>query len=107
VKDLSRLGIEPQSPRSQPQHYNDPHSSFKIKGRIHYFKFFIREDAIRNMADASEGKDEIVNNPESHRLKKRYAVDTNGHRILRVVKRDTTEMADVETTEKVIQVIKQ
>lgn len=63
-----------------------------------------REDSIRNTADASEGKDEIVNNPEPHRRKKRFALDSNGHRILRVVKRDTTEMADVETTEKVIQV---
>ena len=31
--------------------------------------------------------------------------DSNGNRILRIVKRDATEMAEVETTEKIIQVI--
>ena len=33
------------------------------------------------------------------------AFDSNGNRILRVVKRDATEMAEVETTERIIQVI--
>ena len=37
--------------------------------------------------------------------KRRHATDSNGNRILRVVKRDATEMAEVETTEKIIQVI--
>jgi hypothetical protein len=59
----------------------------------------VGEGNVRNAVDASEGKDEIVN-----RRKRRHAVDANGHRVLRVVKRDATEMADVETTEKVIQV---
>ena len=36
--------------------------------------------------------------------KRRHATDSNGNRILRVVKRDATEMAEVETTEKIIQV---
>ena len=37
--------------------------------------------------------------------KRRHVTDSNGNRILRVVKRDATEMAEVETTEKIIQVI--
>ena len=36
--------------------------------------------------------------------KRRHVTDGNGNRILRVVKRDATEMAEVETTEKIIQV---
>ena len=59
----------------------------------------VREDNVRNAVDASEGKDEIVN-----RRRRRHLVDGNGNRILHVVKRDATEMAEVETTEKVIQV---
>merc|ERR1712203_1310142 len=31
--------------------------------------------------------------------------DANGNRVLRVVKRDATEMAEVETTERIIQVL--
>lgn len=42
---------------------------------------------------------------EVHRRKRRsHVTDANGNRILRVVKRDATEMAEVETTEKIIQV---
>ena len=37
-------------------------------------------------------------------VKNRERRDANGNRILRVVKRDATEMAEVETTEKIIQV---
>jgi len=59
----------------------------------------VRDDSVRNAVDASEGKDQIVN-----RRKRRHTIDANGNRILRVVKRDTTEMAEVETTEKIIQV---
>ena len=47
-----------------------------------------------------QGDDFEVKNRE-----KRHAFDANGNRILRVVKRDATEMAEVETTEKIIQVI--
>ena len=39
-------------------------------------------------------------------MKNRERRDANGNRILRVVKRDATEMAEVETTEKIIQVKK-
>ena len=42
---------------------------------------------------------------EVHR-KRRHVTDANGNRILRVVKRDATEMAEVETTERIIQVYK-
>ena len=59
----------------------------------------VRDENVRNAVDASEGKDQIVN-----RRKRRHAVDAEGRRILHVVKRDATEMAEVETTEKVIQV---
>ena len=38
--------------------------------------------------------------------RRREVRDANGNRILRVVKRDATEMAEVETTEKIIQVKK-
>ena len=41
---------------------------------------------------------------EVHRRKKRQVTDANGNRVLRVVKRDATEMAEVETTERIIQV---
>ena len=41
-----------------------------------------------------------------HRRKKRQVTDANGNRVLRVVKRDATEMAEVETTERIIQVKK-
>ena len=57
------------------------------------------ESGVRNAVDASEGKDQIVN-----RRRRRHAVDANGNRILRIVKRDATEIAEVETTEKIIQV---
>ena len=43
---------------------------------------------------------------EVHRRKKRQVTDANGNRVLRVVKRDATEMAEVETTERIIQVYK-
>ena len=43
---------------------------------------------------------------EVHRRKKRQVTDANGNRVLRVVKRDATEMAEVETTERIIQVKK-
>merc|ERR1712029_625557 len=52
-----------------------------------------------NAVDSSTGDDFEV-----HR-KKRQVTDANGNRILRVVKRDATEMAEVETTEKIIQVL--
>ncbi len=50
----------------------------------------------------SQGEDYEVK-PNS-RKRRSFATDANGNRILRVVKRDATEMAEVETTEKVIQV---
>jgi len=53
-----------------------------------------------NAVDSSTGDDFEVKNRE-----KRHAFDANGNRILRVVKRDATEMAEVETTEKIIQVL--
>jgi len=52
-----------------------------------------------NSVDSSTGDDFEV-----HR-KRRTVTDANGNRILRVVKRDATEMADVETTERIIQVL--
>ena len=46
-----------------------------------------------------------MNNKDKNSRKRRSpAKDANGNRILRVVKRDATEMAEVETTEKIIQV---
>ena len=51
-----------------------------------------------------QGDDFDVNNKDKNSRKRRHATDANGNRILRVVKRDTTEMAEVETTEKIIQV---
>merc|ERR1712088_123137 len=53
-----------------------------------------------NAVDSSTGDDFEV-----HRRKKRQVTDANGNRVLRVVKRDATEMAEVETTEKIIQVL--
>jgi len=50
-----------------------------------------------NAVDSSTGDDFEVKNRERR--------DANGNRILRVVKRDATEMAEVETTEKIIQVL--
>jgi len=52
-----------------------------------------------NAVDSSTGDDFEVNR------KRREVRDANGNRILRVVKRDATEMAEVETTEKIIQVL--
>jgi len=52
-----------------------------------------------NAVDSSTGDDFEV-----HR-KKRQVTDANGNRVLRVVKRDATEMAEVETTERIIQVL--
>merc|ERR1711997_1106245 len=53
-----------------------------------------------NAVDSSTGDDFEV-----HRRKKRQVTDANGNRVLRVVKRDATEMAEVETTERIIQVL--
>ena len=64
----------------------------------------VGKDNVRNAVDASEGKDEIVNRRKRRESEKRHYFDGNGNRILHVVKRDATEMAEVETTEKVIQV---
>jgi hypothetical protein len=48
-----------------------------------------------------QGEDyEVKNNAR----KRRHVTDANGNRILRVVKRDATEMAEIETTERIIQV---
>jgi len=52
-----------------------------------------------NSVDSSTGDDFEV-----HR-RRRTVTDANGNRILRVVKRDATEMAEVETTERIIQVL--
>ena len=41
---------------------------------------------------------------EVQHRKRRHVTDGNGNRILREVKRDATEMAEVEKTEKIIQV---
>ena len=84
-------------PRSLEQKDDDEISDEKESRSIDVKN--VREDNVRNAVDASEGKDEIVN-----RRRRRHLVDGNGNRILHVVKRDATEMAEVETTEKVIQV---
>ena len=55
-----------------------------------------------------QGDDFDVNNKDKNSRRRRSpAKDANGNRILRVVKRDATEMAEVETTEKIIQVKKE
>lgn len=51
-----------------------------------------------------QGDDYNVVEEPKERKRRHATVDANGNRILRVVKRDATEMAEVETTEKIIQV---
>jgi len=59
-----------------------------------------------NTVDSASGDDFDVNNKDKNSRRRRSpAKDANGNRILRVVKRDATEMAEVETTEKIIQVL--
>lgn len=55
----------------------------------------ISASEVKNAVDSGVGED--------HEVRRRHKRDANGNRILKVVKRDATEMADVET-EKVIQV---
>ena len=61
---------------------------------IFFLKYFWREKF--KFCEHFQGDDFEVKNRERR--------DANGNRILRVVKRDATEMAEVETTEKIIQV---
>jgi len=91
--DTMNLGGRPRSLEPDSDESDDAKESRSIDVKN------VRDDSVRNAVDASEGKDQIVN-----RRKRRHTIDANGNRILRVVKRDATEMAEVETTEKIIQV---
>lgn len=62
-----------------------------------------RKDVIRKTPEKMDSQDGDVRSPEAVREKRSISVSSD-FKILRVVKRDATEMADVETTEKVIRV---
>jgi len=102
--DTQSLGGRPRSlePKDEDDEKADNSTDTKESRSIDVKN--VGKDNVRNAVDASEGKDEIVNRRKRRESEKRHYFDANGNRILHVVKRDATEMAEVETTEKVIQV---